>query len=580
MNKDPRLQIATDFSLPIDAVTGTFGLLAIRGSGKTYTSAVIVEEMIGAGQPVCILDPVGVWWGLRSNAAGDGPGLPVVVMGGDHGDLPLEQHSGAAIADLVIDERLPLVLDLSLLRKGQQQTFVVDFAERLYHRNRSPLHLVIDEADAFAPQRPLPGQQRMLGAIEDLVRRGRARGIGVTLITQRPAVLNKDVLTQVQALIVLRLVSPQDRKAIDTWVEAHGTMEERNALMDSLASLPIGDAWVWSPGWLGVFERVSIRRRETFDSSATPKVGETRIEPRVLANVDLDRLRDRLAEVVQTAEESDPKLLQKRIAELTRQLAAKPKAEPERIVERVEVPVMPADAIAALRSCCDVVERNAETILTELFRVRETLTRLEHGEFAAEPKPDRKPMPAINPAKARPDPTPAGDTSLRRGERVMLETVAAFADCGLTRAQLGFLAKFAPSGGTFSTYLGTLKRAGLIEERDKRTYPTDAGEREADVVLIEGADRLELWRANLRPGELRMLDVLVELFPAAIGRRELGHETGFTASGGTFSTYLGTLRRLGLIETTPGGGVRAMASAWFPIGEQTAYGQAKTRRTA
>lgn len=33
MSKDARLQIATDFSLPIDAVTGTFGLLAIRGSG-------------------------------------------------------------------------------------------------------------------------------------------------------------------------------------------------------------------------------------------------------------------------------------------------------------------------------------------------------------------------------------------------------------------------------------------------------------------------------------------------------------------------------------------------------------------
>ncbi len=52
---------------------------------------------------------------------------------------------------------------------------MTDFAERLYHRNRDPLHLVLDEADTFAPQRTDPGGQRLLGAIEDLVRRGRAR---------------------------------------------------------------------------------------------------------------------------------------------------------------------------------------------------------------------------------------------------------------------------------------------------------------------------------------------------------------------------------------------------------------------
>ena len=37
--------------------------------------------------------------------------------------------------------------------------------------------------------------------MEDLVRRGRARGLGITLITQRPAVLNKDVLTQVDGIL-------------------------------------------------------------------------------------------------------------------------------------------------------------------------------------------------------------------------------------------------------------------------------------------------------------------------------------------------------------------------------------------
>jgi DNA helicase HerA-like ATPase len=60
--------------------------------------------------------------------------------------------------------------------------------------------LVIDEADAIAPQKPQKGEERMLGAAEDIVRRGGQRGIGCVLVTQRSAVLNKNVLTQAQIL--------------------------------------------------------------------------------------------------------------------------------------------------------------------------------------------------------------------------------------------------------------------------------------------------------------------------------------------------------------------------------------------
>lgn len=151
--------------------------------GKTYTAAVLVEELLAAGAQVVAVDPVGVWWGLRASADGTGPGLPIVVFGGDHGDLPREASQGAEIAALIVEEGIAAVLDLALLRKGEQARFMTAFAETLYHRNRQPLPLVLDEADAFAPQRPQRGQQRLLGAIEDLVRRGRARGLGVTLVT-------------------------------------------------------------------------------------------------------------------------------------------------------------------------------------------------------------------------------------------------------------------------------------------------------------------------------------------------------------------------------------------------------------
>jgi hypothetical protein len=83
------LTLGPGLVLPVEAVTETFAILAKRGAGKTYTAAVLVEEMMGAGLPVVIVDPVGVWWGLRSSADGTTEGLPVVIFGGDHADLPL-----------------------------------------------------------------------------------------------------------------------------------------------------------------------------------------------------------------------------------------------------------------------------------------------------------------------------------------------------------------------------------------------------------------------------------------------------------------------------------------------------------
>jgi uncharacterized protein len=337
------LRIANNLELPKEAVTQTFAILAKRGMGKTYTASVLVEEIIKAGLPVVVVDPIGVWWGLRAAADGEGPGLPIVIAGGDHADVPITASSGEALARLVVEQNLSLVIDLSLLRKHERTRFMTDFAESLYHLNRTARHLVLDEADAFAPQQPMAGEQQMLGAMQDIVRRGRAHGLGVTLISQRSAELNKGVLTQAEVLVTLRLISPQDRTAVDAWVKAHGTEEQRNEMMSSLPSLPIGEAWFWSPGWLGIFKRVKVRRRETFDSSSTPKVGEAVKEPQQLAEVELEAIRQQLEAAVQEAETDDPKELRRQVRELRGQLSRKQPREVLRtkeVVKTVEVPVL------------------------------------------------------------------------------------------------------------------------------------------------------------------------------------------------------------------------------------------------
>ena len=235
----------------------------------------------------------------------------------------MKRHAGEIVATAIVEHRFSAILDLSLFPKGQMTRFMAPFLETLYRLNRDAMHLIVDEADAIAPQRPFADEARTLGAMEDVVRRGRRRGIGCTMISQRPQVLNKNILTQAQILCALRMVHPKDIDAIEEWVNVHGDLERAKEMISSLPSLPIGVAWFWSPGWGDIFTKVKIRLRETFDSSATPEVGKRALAPQVLAPVDIKKLGTQIQETVQKAKENDPRSLRQKIAELEKELRRK-----------------------------------------------------------------------------------------------------------------------------------------------------------------------------------------------------------------------------------------------------------------
>jgi len=91
------------FKLPLDTVTSTLAVLAIRGSGKTYTAGVLAEEMLKAGLHIVILDPEDAWWGLRSSAKGNKAGYPIIVFGGENADIPIEAGSARVVVDMIVE---------------------------------------------------------------------------------------------------------------------------------------------------------------------------------------------------------------------------------------------------------------------------------------------------------------------------------------------------------------------------------------------------------------------------------------------------------------------------------------------
>ena len=113
---------------------------------------------------------------------------------------------------------------------------------------------------------------RVLGEVDRIARRGRNFGFRLISITQRPAKLNKDVLTQLSTLIAMGVKSPQDRDAVKAWVDGNADRDQARKVYDSLAKLRVGEGWVWAPDH-DLLDRVKFPPIRTLDTSKTPQAG-------------------------------------------------------------------------------------------------------------------------------------------------------------------------------------------------------------------------------------------------------------------------------------------------------------------
>lgn len=114
--------------IPAKALDQHIGILGKTGSGKTFAAKGIVEGLLDRGRQACILDPTGAWYGLRLLADGKSKGWPIILLGGEHGDIPLSARSGEAVARLVTEQRASIVIDTSGLTVGEYTRFFIDFA--------------------------------------------------------------------------------------------------------------------------------------------------------------------------------------------------------------------------------------------------------------------------------------------------------------------------------------------------------------------------------------------------------------------------------------------------------------------
>lgn len=594
-----KLRISADLALPLDAVTQKLGFMGRTGSGKSYAATKTAEQMLEAGAQVVALDPVGVWYGLRIGADGE-TGFAIPVFGGLHGDIPLAPTAGALVADLIVDRGISCVLDVSQFETNAEKArFALAFAERFFYRKKSApaaVHLFIEEAQEFVPQNAQPGDQKMLGAFERLIKLGRNFGIGVSLISQRPQEVNKKALEQVECLFAFQMTGTRSRKAIEEWVSSHDVDEAR--LGDILPELPIGTPHVWSPQWLKISKRIKIAKKRTADVSATPTVGARVREEKPLAAVDLAALQEAMAATIEEAQAEDPKALHRRIRELEAQLAhAGAGVLPERSAVDREIELAVYQEAQRHDREKRVLAREAELALARVRSASEQLaagvTHLE-AAIAGGAEPFVRPAPpdparsvlhyiaanyapaarngsakAAANAAAASRPATGSDIS-GPGQRV-LDAIAFYESVGVstpTKAAVAAFCGVSPKTGSWANRLSELRVAGLIADPARDTIAlTAAGRAAADQSTIPTTRRelQERWLAKLSGPAAKVLRVLLDAYPDSVDKSALAAHVGVSASTGSWANRLSELRVPGLLEDVSRTEVRAAATL-FPRG--------------
>lgn len=532
------------------------------GSGKSYTARGLVEKVLHAHGRVGIIDPTGVWHGLRVNADGKSAGFPVVIFGGDRSDVPLIETAGRVVAQAVATSHQSWIIDTSALKtKAAERRFMLDFLDALFETNRDEITLVVDEADRFSPQRMSPEVARLHERMEEIVRRGRVRGFTPWLITQRPASLNKDVLSQATAMICMRMTGAHDRGAMADVIEGQADKATAKAIVDAMPRHKVGSGLVWAPQQ-DILLPVHFPQIVTLDTMRPTKPGERRAG--ALPPLDLGALREKLATVETEARANDPAALKKRIRELEAEVAKKPTAADPATIEDARQAGWHEGHAAGISDANKRDAGNMREIARRLGQASDFVLELaaEHdrglavgAELRSRPEPKLLP-PAVQRAVVRDSATaaersalrPDGASDLSKGERAVLTVLAQFHPTPIAPRRAAAIAGYSVRASTWRGILGKLRARDAINGSDPLSITpaglTALGDFEP---LPTGRALLDHWLTRLPKGQAETLRVL-----ATIGGHgqasDVASRAGYSTAASTWRGILAGLRVLCLVE--------------------------------
>jgi hypothetical protein len=244
----------------VEVLTGRGVVLGKSGSGKSNSASVIIEELLDDGYPVLIVDVDGEYFGLKEE-------YELLHLGADEEcDLAVGPEHAEKIAELTLEQNIPVILDVSgYLHEDEQKELIKEVGYYLFAKEKKlkkPFLMLVEEVHEYIPEAGLDDVGQMLIKI---AKRGRKHGLGLCGISQRPADIKKDFITQCDWHIWHRLTWDNDTKVV------RRVLGSKYA--DNVQDLDDGEAFLLTD-WDDQIRRVQFRRKHTFDAGATPGLEE------------------------------------------------------------------------------------------------------------------------------------------------------------------------------------------------------------------------------------------------------------------------------------------------------------------
>lgn len=318
------LHLDTDDNLriqPGDLVGKMIGVMGSTGSGKSYTLAVLVEEL-HPHMSFTIVDTAGEYYTLRErydlliagrfNTNEEGERI-------DHCDLEISVEDAETIAEYSFRHRVSIILDLALFDEDERANLLAAYFKHLWSlavRKRQPYAVIVDEAQNYIPQNSKTAVKRHMVR---LAKEGRKCGISFVFATQRPASITKDVITQASMLFLHAVYYATD---VDTYCTIVPKLKTAavEALIDQLQTRQA----IFIQGKDS--QIVRMRPRYTTHAGSTPELnGDHQAALRVIDEKTVEELKAQLVAPLEVTDGKTNDAQRDMVTQLQREKAAQDK---------------------------------------------------------------------------------------------------------------------------------------------------------------------------------------------------------------------------------------------------------------
>ena len=258
MGGDATAEPGSPVELPVvDVLTGRSFITGKSGSGKSNTASVVIENILSKGLLVMIVDTDGEYYGLKEE-------YEILHAGADEEcDIVVSPEHAEKLATLALEQNVPIILDVSgYLEESVANELLLEVTKHLFakeKRLKKPFLLVVEECHEYIPEGG--GMDETGKMLIKVGKRGRKHGLGIVGISQRPADVKKDFITQCDWLCWHRLTWDNDTKVVGRILGS--------TYASAVEDLDDGEAFLMTD-WDESIRRIQFHRKQTFDAGATP----------------------------------------------------------------------------------------------------------------------------------------------------------------------------------------------------------------------------------------------------------------------------------------------------------------------